>query len=72
MNVLKVETVRTMRHLRVIQINDRAAENLQLYFDGLREDQVIYFHPVPGVTLEDAMRITGGRRLVLYAMDRPV
>ena len=67
-----IETFRAMQHLRVIQINDRAAEDLQLYFNGLREDQVIYFHPVPGVTLDDAMRITEGRRLVLYAMDRPV
>jgi hypothetical protein len=67
-----IETFRGMKHLHAVQLNDRAADDLQLYFDGLREDQVIYFTPTPNVSLQDAMRITEGRRLILAAVDRPV
>jgi hypothetical protein len=68
-----IETFRNMKALRAVQVNDRAAEDLQLYFDGLREDQVLYLNPCAGMTVERAMEITGGRRLVICAhLDRPV
>lgn len=68
-----IETFRNMKTLRAVQVNDRAAEDLQLYFDGLREDQVLYLNPCAGMTVERAMEITGGRRLVICAhLDRPV
>lgn len=68
-----IETFRNMKALRAVQVNDRAAEDLQLYFDGLREDQVLYLNPCAGMTVERAMKITGGRRLVICAhLDRPV
>lgn len=66
-----IETFRNMKHLHAVQVNDRAADDLQLYFEGLREDQVIYFTPTPTVSLEDAMRITEGRRMVLCGIGRP-
>ena len=56
-----------MKSLKAVQVNDRAAEDLQLYFDGLREDQILYLCPCKGMTVERAMEITGGKRLVINA-----
>jgi hypothetical protein len=58
---------RAMGSLRAIQVNDRAAEDLAIYFRELRDDQIIYLNPTPTMTVERAMRITGGHRLVLVA-----
>lgn len=60
-----IEAFRNMKSLRSIQINDRASQDLQAYFDGLRDDQIIYFCPCDEVTLEQAMEITNGHRLVI-------
>lgn len=62
-----IECFRSMKSLRALQLNDRASEDLQLYFEGLREDQIIYLCPCEGMTIEEAVRITGGRRLVINA-----
>ena len=56
---------RNMKSLRAIQINDRASEDLETYFNELRDDQIIYLNPTPSMTVERAMQITGGRRIVL-------
>lgn len=56
-----------MPSLRAVQLNDRAAEDLAAYHAGLRTDQVIYLNPCPGMPVERAMEITGGRRLVIVA-----
>ncbi|GHV12859.1 hypothetical protein FACS1894219_06600 [Clostridia bacterium] len=60
-----IETFRSMPHLRAVQLNDRAAADLQLYFDGLRDDQIIYICLFDGMPLDKAMEITHGRRLVI-------
>lgn len=62
-----IETFRNMKALKSIQLNDRASEDLQLYFDGLREDQIIYLIPCKGMTVEKALEITKGKRLVINA-----
>lgn len=62
---------RAMRSLKSLQLNDRAAEDLQLYFDGLREDQVFYANPCPGMPVEHIMKITGGQRVVIAADIKP-
>ncbi|MBQ8512326.1 MAG: hypothetical protein IJ497_06905 [Clostridia bacterium] len=62
-----IETFRNMKSLRAVQVNDRAAEDLELYWNGLRDDQVIYLCPCKGMTIEQALRITGGKRLVINA-----
>ena len=54
-----------MPNLRAIQINDDASRDLPHYFNGLRDDQIIYLNPCDGMTVEDALKITGGDRLVL-------
>jgi hypothetical protein len=56
---------REMKSLRAVQLNDRAAEELERYFFELREDQIIYLNPCKGMTVEQAMEITGGHRLVI-------
>jgi hypothetical protein len=58
---------RAMRSLRAVQLNDRAAEDLEAYFRGLREDQVMYVNPCPGMPAERIVEITGARRLVLVS-----
>lgn len=60
-----IETFRNMKSLKSIQINDRASQDLKEYYDGLREDQIIYFCPCDEVSVEQAMEITNGNRLVL-------
>jgi hypothetical protein len=62
-----IPTWREMKSLRAIQINDRAAEDLEEYYRELRDDQVIYLNPTETMTVERAMAITGGRRLVIAA-----
>ncbi len=60
-----------MRSLKCLQLNDRAAEDLAIYFHGLRDDQVFYVNPCPGMTVERIMEITGGRRVVIVADIMP-
>ncbi len=68
-----LESLRNMEHLHAVQLNDRAADDLESYFNGLREDQIIYLNPYPGMTVERAMEITGGHRLVIAGdIDRPI
>ena len=67
-----IETFRNMKSLHAVQLNDRAAGDLKYYFEGLRDDQVIYLDPCKEMSAEEAMRITDGRRLVLSMPNRPV
>lgn len=62
-----IETFRNMKALKSVQLNDRASEDLELYFKGLREDQIIYLIPCEGMTVEKALEITKGKRLVVNA-----
>jgi hypothetical protein len=56
---------RRMPSLGAVQLNDRAAADLEAYWTGLRDDQVVYLNPCPEMTAERALEITGGRRLVI-------
>lgn len=58
---------RKMKSVRAIQVNDRASEDLEIYFNELRDDQIIYLNLTPTITIEKAMEITGGKRLVIIA-----
>ena len=60
-----IPTWRSCSLLRAVQLNDRAAEDLELYFHELRDDQIIYLNPTQTMTAENAIQITGGRRLVI-------
>ncbi len=64
---------RGMRSVRAIQINDRASEDLEIYFDELRDDQIIYLNPTATMTVDRAMEITSNRRIVYVAdLTNPV
>lgn len=60
-----VETFRSMPHLRALQLNDAAAGDLEGYYNGLRDDQILYLNPYSGMTEQKAIEITGGNRLVV-------
>lgn len=62
-----IPTWRDMPEMRAVQLNDRAAEDLPLYFRELRDDQLIYLNPCDEMTVEHALAVTGGRRLVIVA-----
>jgi hypothetical protein len=62
-----IPTWRAMRALRAVQLNDRAAEDLALYYAGLRSDQILYVNPCPGMPVDRIMDITGGLRTVIVA-----
>lgn len=60
-------TWRAMPSVRAFQLNDRAADDFAQYFHELRDDQILYLCPTPLMTVERALVISGGRRLVLVA-----
>ena len=60
-----INSLRDMKELRSIQVNDRAAHDLKAYFNELRKDQIFYLNPCKGMPVEKALEITGGNRLVI-------
>ena len=70
-----METFRNMKNLRSLQLNDRAAEDLALYLEGLRADQILYVSPCRTMPVEKIMDISKGERVVLVshiaAPDKP-
>lgn len=67
-----IPVFREMKHLRALQLNDRAAADLEKYLAGLRDDQIIYLNPCKEMPLEKALEISGGRRIVIcVAMNAP-
>lgn len=68
-----LEVFRKMKSLKAIQINDRAAADLAAYFNHLRDDQIIYLNPCKEASVEDAVAITGGKRLIIAAdLETPI
>ncbi|TVQ20249.1 MAG: hypothetical protein EA382_15355 [Spirochaetaceae bacterium] len=56
---------RAMPELRSVQTNDRASEDVELYRDGLRDDQVLYVHLCNTVTEERAIAAAQQRPMVI-------
>ena len=54
-----------MPHLKCVQLNDKAAQDLQFYVDGLRDDQVIYLNPCEGMSTKQALQIAGDKKIVI-------
>jgi len=60
--------IRDMPNVRAVQVNDRAAHDLPVWYSTLRDDQMIYFEPCAKMPPERAFEITnGGDRLVITA-----
>jgi len=58
-------TWQSLESFRAFQFNDRAAEDLEAYFTGLRDDQILFVNIFPGMSFERTLDITNGRRLVI-------
>jgi hypothetical protein len=73
MHAQHVPTWRGMASLRSVQMNDRTAEDLEVYFNELRADQIAYVNPCDGMPVERIMQITGGQRVVIVAdLEEPL
>lgn len=66
-----IRTWASMPEVGSVQLNDRAADDFELYWRGLRSDQLIYVAPTPTMTVERILARTGGRRVVLQAEHVP-
>ena len=62
-----IDAFRDMPALKVVQFNDRAAADLEAFFRGLRNDQVLYLNPCKEMSVAEAVQITHGKRLVVAA-----
>lgn len=60
-----LDTWRAMPEVKSLQLNNRACDDLETYWRDLRDDQFVILVPSERVSLNDALRITGGRRLVV-------
>ena len=68
-----MEIFRNMPALKALQLNDDAARDFRRYYEGLRSDQIIYLNPCEGMSVEQAMDICGGDRLVIAGdLEAPV
>lgn len=61
----------SMEKLKALQLHNRAAQDLKLYLEGLRPDQVIYVNCCEEMPYEEAFRISGGRRVVFVGEFAP-
>ncbi|MBC8236337.1 hypothetical protein H8E77_42865 [bacterium] len=55
---------REMTSLRAVQTNDIASEDLEKYFNELRDDQILYVNHCEGMPADRIRAITKGRRVV--------
>ena len=62
---------RKSKSLKVLQLSGDAMTDLPIYFNELRDDQVVYVSPHATMSLPDIMKITQGRRVIiaLYPKD---
>ena len=54
-----------MKALKSVQLNDRAAEDFEAFWRGLREDQIVYVNPTARMTAARVLEISAGRRVIL-------
>ncbi|MBM3237767.1 hypothetical protein FJZ31_15875 [Candidatus Poribacteria bacterium] len=55
---------RDMKSRRAVQTNDRASEDVDKYFNELRDHQILYVNPCDGMPVERIREMTQGRRVV--------
>lgn len=56
---------RAMPLVRAVQLNDTAADDFPAYFNGLRDDQLIYIAPTDAMPLQEILRISAGCRVII-------
>jgi hypothetical protein len=62
---------RDMKSLRAVQLNDRATEDLEEFYYGLRGDQIIYVRPTPTMTVQRIYEISGGGHRIVFMSTPP-
>jgi len=62
-----IPTWANMPSLRSVQLNDRATEDFELFFHGLRSDQIMYVGPTQSMTTERILGISKGERIILQS-----
>ena len=65
------ETFRAMQSLHALQLHNRAAADLEAYYENLREDQVIYLNCCPEMPYERAYAVTGGKKIIFVESEGP-
>ena len=63
---------REMDCLRALQLSGDAMTDLPLYYNELRDDQVVYVSPHATMELEQIMEVTGGKRAIVALYERDV
>jgi hypothetical protein len=61
---------REMPKLKCVQMNDSAANEFTVYYENLREDQIIYFRETDKVSFDDVIDKTKGKRVILCGLPR--
>jgi len=62
----------SLPELKAVQLNDAACDDLETYYRSLREDQFFVVMPSNRMPVEECLRITQGRRLVLSMLAQDV
>ncbi len=70
-HVQHIPVWREMKSLRAVQLNDRAADDFVAYYQGLRDDQVIYLRPTPAMTVERIYELSNGGHRVVFMCQPP-
>ena len=72
-HVQHVPVWRGMAALRAVQMNDRAVVDVGTYYRELRDDQILYANPFPGMPVDGILGLTeGGNRTVIAASPESV
>jgi hypothetical protein len=59
---------KNMPEMRALQLNDRATDDFELYWNGSREDQILYVDPTEKYPVERILDITKGKRVVIEGL----
>jgi hypothetical protein len=65
-----ISTWREMKSLRAVQFHHPAAADLAEYFEGLRDDQMLYVNTCEDAPAEWVLAVTGGERTVVVIDPR--
>lgn len=66
-----IGTFASMKNLKSLQLHNRAAQDLELYLEGLRPDQVVYVNCCQEMPYERAFAISGGHRVIFVGEFPP-
>jgi hypothetical protein len=66
----QIPVFKKMNALKAIQLNDRATDDFESYYNNLRQDQIIYVVPNEKIIPDNILRISdGGKRVIINSDD---